>query len=66
MTDLTSEQVNAQLGALGLRTLDDEDLEEVTHRINALREALAALEPDGLDAQEAVTVFDAEVARDEG
>ena len=66
MTDLTSEQVLAQLAALGLRTVDDEDLQEVTHRINALREALAALEPDSLDQQEPATVFDAEVATDEG
>jgi hypothetical protein len=65
MPDLTSDQVHDQLVALGLRTLDEEDLNEVTNRINALREALAALEPADLDAQEPLSVFDSRVASDE-
>jgi len=60
MPDLTPEQVRAQLGALGLAPQDDDDLQEVTHRINAIREALAALNPPDLDAQEPVTIFDVE------
>jgi hypothetical protein len=52
MPDLTPEEVSAQLAALELKPQDREDLEEVTHRINAIREALARLEPAGLDAQE--------------
>ncbi|HLF77243.1 MAG TPA: hypothetical protein VJB57_07080 [Dehalococcoidia bacterium] len=57
MPDLTPGEVRALLAAIGLSTEDDEDLEEVTHRINAINEALAALEPEGLDAQEPVTIF---------
>jgi hypothetical protein len=60
MPDLTPEQVRAQLAAIGLAPVDDEDLDEVTHRINAVNEALLALEPPDLDAAEPVTVFDAE------
>jgi hypothetical protein len=66
MPDLTPEQVHNQLVALGLRTLDEEDLNEVTHRINALRGALAALEPTDLDEQEPLSVFDPRVVSDEG
>jgi hypothetical protein len=65
MADLTPEQVQGQLDALGLRTVDEEDLSEVTHRINAFREALAALEPIDLDAQEPLPVFDSRVVGDE-
>jgi len=60
MPDLTPEQLRAQLGAIGLAPVDDEDLNEVTHRINAITEALLALEPSGLDAVEPMTVFGAE------
>jgi hypothetical protein len=60
MPDLTPEQVRAQLAALGLAPQDDEDLAEVTHRINAVNEALATLEPPDLDAAEPLTVFDRE------
>jgi hypothetical protein len=65
MADLTPEQVQAQLAAHGLRTVDDEDLDEITHRINAFREALVALEPDDLADIEPVTTFEVEVARDD-
>ena len=42
MSDLTSEQVGALATALGL-PLTPDDLTEVTHRLNALIEALAPL-----------------------
>lgn len=60
MPDLTPEQVRAQLEAQGLRPIDDEDLQEVTHRINAVNEALAKIEHPELDAVEPLTVFDVE------
>ena len=62
MPDLIVEQVRAQLAAAGLEPQDEEDLNEVTHRINALTETLLALEPDGLDVAEPMTVFDIEEA----
>jgi len=62
--DLSPEQVNAQLASLGLSPLDDEDLEEIAHRINALREALAALELEDLDSQEPSIIFEPETASD--
>ena len=52
MPDLTPEAVAEQLAALGLTPQGDEDLQEVTHRINAIRQALLDLEPPGLDAVE--------------
>lgn len=57
MPDLTPEQVQAQLAAHGLKPEDDDDLQEVTHRINAITQALLTLEPAGLDAAEPMTVF---------
>ena len=42
MADLTSEEVAALVRALGLPTGAD-DIAEVTHRLNALLEALAPL-----------------------
>jgi hypothetical protein len=60
MPDLTPEQVRVQLAALGLTPVDAEDLDEVTHRINAVHEALAALEPPDLDGAEPVAVFPVE------
>jgi hypothetical protein len=63
MPDLTPADVRAQLAALGLSPEDDEDLFEVTHRINAIREALLALEPEDLDEQEPLTIFDADGAQ---
>lgn len=58
MPDLTTEQVRAQLAASGLAPVDAEDLDEVTHRINAITEALLALELPDLDSVEPMTVFD--------
>ena len=63
MPDLTPDEVNAQLASKDLRPLDDEDLVEITHRINALQEAIQALDLTGLDEQEALTVFGAEEPR---
>jgi hypothetical protein len=65
MPDLNTEQVRAQLASLGLSPVDDEDLDEISHRINALREALAGIEPGDLDAQEPVTMFDQRGGPDE-
>jgi hypothetical protein len=63
MPDLTRDDVLSQLNALGLQPVDDEDLDEITHRINAIHEALHALEPEGLDEQEPMTIFDGQEGR---
>ena len=63
MPDLTPEQVRAQLAAVGLAPEDDEDLNEVTHRINAITETLLALEPAGIDEVEPMTVLPIEDER---
>lgn len=42
MTDLTAEQVHALAAAAGL-SLTDEDVAEVSHRVNAFVEALSPL-----------------------
>jgi hypothetical protein len=60
MPDLSPEQVRAQLASTGLVPVDAEDLDEVTHRLNAITEALLALEPAGLDDAEPMTVFETE------
>ena len=57
MPDLTPDQVRAQLASLGLTPQDDEDLAEITHRINAINEAALALEHPDLEATEPATVF---------
>ena len=57
MADLTTGEVRVQLAAIGLHPVDEEDLEEITHRINAVHEAVLALEHPDLDAQEPMTVF---------
>ena len=53
MSDLTSEQVGALAAALGLPVTPD-DLAEVTHRLNALIEALAPLAELPLETVEPV------------
>ncbi|MGH7303187.1 MAG: hypothetical protein ACRELZ_07855 [Candidatus Rokuibacteriota bacterium] len=53
MTDLTTEQVGALAAALGLAVTAD-DLAEVTHRLNALIEALRPLSELSLEAVEPV------------
>jgi hypothetical protein len=57
MPDLTPESVRDQLAALGVTPQDDDDLAEITHRLNALREALESLDLPELDAQEPLTVL---------
>jgi len=63
MPDMTPEQVRAVLASMDLSPQDDEDLQEVTHRINAIRQALAALELPELDEYEPVTIFPIEEAQ---
>ena len=53
MTDLTTEQVGALAAALGLPVTPD-DLSEVTHRLNALIDALAPLAELPLETVEPV------------
>ena len=53
MADLTTEQVSALASTLGL-TLTPDDLAEVTHRLNALVEALAPLNDWPLESVEPV------------
>jgi len=57
MTDLTPDEVRTQLAAIGLTPVDQDDLDEITHRINAVNEAVLALEHPELDAQEPMSVF---------
>jgi len=57
MPDLTPESVRDQLAALGVTPQDDDELAEITHRLNALREALQSLDLPELDAQEPLTVL---------
>ena len=49
MADLSPEEVRTQRRALGLAPQDDDDLAEVTHRINAINEAVLALEHPDVD-----------------
>jgi hypothetical protein len=56
MPDLRPEEVRASLRAQGLEVTDD-DLPEVTHRVNAMQEALEKLEHPDLDAVEPLPVF---------
>ena len=51
MADLTPSDVRALASALGLQPSDD-DLDEVTHRLNAMRDALAPLARLPLDTVE--------------
>jgi hypothetical protein len=57
MPDLTPADVRAQLAAIGLTPLDDDDLAEITHRVNAINEAVLALDHPELESQEPQTVF---------
>jgi hypothetical protein len=58
--DLTPAEVQVLLAAHGLSPVGGEDVEEIAHRINAIREALAALDPPGLDQYEPTAIFTAE------
>jgi hypothetical protein len=55
MSDLTADQVRALAAAAGL-ALTDDDLAEVTHRVNAFVEALAPLGRLPLDTVEPLPV----------
>ncbi|MCH7608850.1 MAG: hypothetical protein IIC94_09860 [Chloroflexi bacterium] len=57
MADLSPEEVRAQLRALDLAPLDDDDLAEVTHRINAINEAVLALEDPDADSVDPLPIF---------
>jgi hypothetical protein len=56
VTDLTTDQVGALAAALGLPVTSD-DLAEVTHRLNALIEALTPLAELPLETVEPVPVL---------
>jgi hypothetical protein len=51
MADLTPAEVRALAAAFGLHPSDD-DLDEITHRLNAMRDALAPLADLPLDRVE--------------
>jgi hypothetical protein len=53
MADLTTSEVRAMASSLGL-PMDDDDVAEVTHRLNAFMEALAPLADLPLTAVEPV------------
>ncbi len=57
MPDLTTEETRSLLRALDLAPLDAVDLDEITHRVNAINEAVAALEDPDADAVEPLPVF---------
>jgi hypothetical protein len=57
MPDLTPDEIRTQLAAIGLTPLDQDDLDEITHRVNAVNEAVLALEHPDLDAQEPRVIF---------
>ena len=57
MPDMTTEEVRMLLRVQGLAPLDAADLDEITHRINAINEAVASLESADADAIEPLPVF---------
>lgn len=57
MPDLTADETRALLRAVGLAPLDAVDLDEITHRVNAINEAAAALEDPEADAIDPIPVF---------
>ena len=57
MPDLKPDEIRTQLAAIGLTPLDQDDLDEITHRVNAVNEAVLALEHPDLDSQEPTTIF---------
>jgi hypothetical protein len=63
MPDLSAADVQGLLAAIGLQAVDAGDLEEVAHRLNAIREALRELDTDGLDAEAPQIAFGPEQAR---
>ena len=63
MPDLRPVEVQGLLAAIGLEPEDADDLEEITHRLNAIREALLVLDVADLDATEPLTIFGPDEAR---
>ena len=57
MPDMTTDEVRSLLRALDMEPLDDVDLDEITHRVNAINEAVAGLEDSDADAVEPLPVF---------
>ena len=57
MPALSPDEVRSQLAALGLAPQDDDDLAEIANRINAINEAVLALEHPDVDSVEPVNVF---------
>ncbi len=57
MPDLTADETRLLLRALDLAPLDAVDLDEITHRVNAINEAVGALEDPEADAVEPLPVF---------
>ena len=56
MPDLTPEEIGSMLKSLGLPA-DPPDLPEIAHRVNAINEALSALDHPNLDTTEPKLVF---------
>ena len=56
MADLTKDEVKAMGHAVGLE-IDDPDLTEVTHSLNALLESLDQINPPGLDSVEPLPII---------
>ena len=61
MMQLSRDQVQSMLDSLGL-TSTEEDVTEVTHRVNALRQTLGSLEHPDLDSTEPMSIFPNEEA----
>ena len=57
MPDLTPEEIRTNLAAIGLSPLNQEELDEITNRVNAVNEAVLGLEHPDLDAQEPISIF---------
>ena len=57
MPDMSTQEVRVLLRALDLAPLDDVDLDEITHRVNAINEAVADLEDPDADAVEPIPIF---------
>lgn len=57
MPDMTPEQVTILLRALELEPLDQVDLDEIANRVNAVNEAVRALEDPEADVVEPLPIF---------
>ena len=57
MPDMTPEQVTILLRALELEPLDQVDLDEIANRVNAVNEAVRALEDPEADGVEPLPIF---------